>query len=133
MKYNEEAFSKSFTDEKRKVAYLDACKWLASNIISKEDELCEFTFKIKEDKEAELPTFKLILYVTLDEKELRNRHCNICKEAHSAFFINNKVDCNSCNASAYQKRMEDMIKQKRLFLKGKLERVLFDLEEDEQQ
>lgn len=123
MKFTEQIFSKKFSDDNAKNAYLKACKWLAKNIISNEKELGDLSININRIDE-ERPTYKITLSVHLDEKEVRERHCRICKESHNAFFINQETNCAWCNSSAYQRRLSESIKSKKEYYKTKLREML---------
>lgn len=121
IEYSEKVLSKSFTGESSKKAYLKACKWLATNIVAHADELGKFSYEIeKTGDESQLPTVTLTINAVLDENHVRERNCIICREAHSAFFLNDACNCSSCNANAYTKRLDDIISQKVKMMKEKL-------------
>ena len=122
MKYTERVFRKEFSDEDPKRAYRMTCEWLAKNVINREDEVGEYEFKITKVKNAENPTYQLTLYASLDEKEVNDQHCKICKETHSIFFCNSHWDCNKCDTNAYRKRMQDKLKIKQEFMKEKIKK-----------
>lgn len=107
----ERVFSKKFIHENKKEAYLSACKWLATNIISKRD-LGEYSFEIKERKVVEEFCFVLTLYVSLDEQQLFEGHCNVCRTINNNFFQNNEA-CGLCRAKAYRYRIEDKLKSRK--------------------
>lgn len=110
--YSKEFFRKSFTADTMKDAYLKACKWYATNVISK-DELQSVQVEFEKTyTEQQYPTVIIHLYATLNEEELRERHCKICKEFHSLFYINSQFNCDKCEANAYQKRTNDMLQIK---------------------
>lgn len=106
--------SKSFQSENVKDAYLDACKWYSTNVIAK-----GYT-DVKVEYKKMYNEITLILYVSLDEKEVMRKHCEICKSLHNQFFLNNKQDCNSCKMLAYNKRMEDLIDVKVQCMRAKI-------------
>lgn len=116
--YSQEFFKMSFKAESMKAAYMNACKWYATNVLSK-DELhnvqVEFEKKVNDEQ---FPTVVIHLFAVLSEDELRERHCNICRELHSNFFMNQHYNCNRCETNAYQKRTNDMLKVKIDFYKG---------------
>lgn len=124
MKYSERVFRKKFTDEySSKKAYLTACEWLAKNIVSRREKIGDFTFGIERDKNEEKPTFVLSVYVSMDEKEVNDQHCKVCKEVHKLFYVNEKdSNCNSCSMMAYRKRMHEKISVKRQYMKEVLVR-----------
>lgn len=127
IEYSEKVLSKRFVGENFKQAYMKACKWLATNIIAHEDELGKMSYEIsKEVNESQLPTVVLIINAIMDESEARERNCIICREAHSAFFLNDACNCSSCNANAYTRRLDDMIKVKVSSIRSKLKERMGD-------
>lgn len=102
-----EVFRKKFENENKKEAYLNACKWLASNIISKQD-LGSFTFEIKEKKVIDGFCFVLILSASVNESELFEGHCTACKTINNNFFHDNEA-CSMCRAKAYRYRIENKL------------------------
>ena len=122
--YSKKFYSKKFSDEVSKNAYLKACKWLAKYVLSKK-EFENVQFKIKKLKNDDgLYVFELSLYAALSEEELRERHCSICRETHSSFFISEETNCNWCKVGAYQRRTDDMISSKTQYYKDKLDKYL---------
>ncbi|MEG0153615.1 MAG: hypothetical protein RR744_10680 [Cellulosilyticaceae bacterium] len=117
LKHTEEIYKISFSDPVSKRAYLKACKWLAQNVIGK-DELSELLYSItKEDVTTQLPTFKITLFASVDEKELREKHCQICMATHSELFKHDNCNCAWCNTKGYQRRTDDAMRQARLHYK----------------
>lgn len=108
---------KKFSANDMKSAYMKAVKWVASNVISK-DELQDVVVKYEKDKQS--PTVTVHLFTTISEKEIRERHCKICKESHAHFYINEHTNCDWCNAKGFQRRADEMIKIKKQFYKEKL-------------
>lgn len=109
--YSKEFFRKKFSAETMKKAYMDACKWYSTNVISK-DELHSVQIEFEKINSKDLPTIVIHLYAVLSEDELRERLCKICRESHSVFYMNNYVDCSRCEAKAYQARTDDMLRVK---------------------
>lgn len=97
---------------------MQAAKWVSTNIIAK-DELRDNVL-VKYEKSEQSPTITVYLYISLPEKEIKERHCNICKEVHKSFFINEQYNCNSCNLNGYQRRADNMMKIKSDYYKGLL-------------
>lgn len=124
MKYSMRVLRKRFEAERSKDAYLNACEWLAKNVLSKEDEVGEFMFGIKKVKEAENPTFELSLYVSLEESNLNKQMCDACKQVHTLFYVGADTDCDRCRAGVYRKRMDEGLRIKAQYMKEKLKRVL---------
>lgn len=124
--FSEKVLERSFSSKDSKKAYLKCCKWLAKNVVSKEKELGQnLTYKVVKDKESDIPTFKVILYASLDENRVKEKHCEACKEMHNLFYINEQYDCNKCSVNSYQKRRENMLGILKSFLKEKIELLEF--------
>lgn len=119
LSFMEELMSKSFVGENMKEAYMKAVKWYATNVLAK-DELRGICVMYEKIYDEQSPTVVIHLYVSMVEEEVRERHCQICKEFHHSFFINEAENCNSCNVSGYQKRLEQNIKIKRDFYRDLL-------------
>lgn len=103
---------KSFTSVTMKDAYMKAVKWYASNVLAK-DELHNILVEYeKGNDELQSPTITAHLFISISEQEVRSEHCNICKEFHNSFFINNKVDCNNCKMAGYINRLDKKAKSK---------------------
>lgn len=125
--YSKEFFKMKFKAETMKSAYMNACKWYATNVLSK-DELHSVQVEF-EKITSEFPTVVIHLFAVLNEDELRERYCKLCKESHSLFFMNSNYDCNRCNANAYQKRADEMIGVKTLYYRELLSKVVKETDE----
>lgn len=99
---------KEFKNKNSKEAYLEACKWLANNVVSNDFVSSRTTYSIQKTRNEEtgLYVYVLELFVKVDEKEIMNKHCAICKETHSSFFINEETNCNWCKIAAFDRRLE---------------------------
>ena len=86
-----------------KSAYLKACKWVSSRIVSKEYNN-RVTWNISKVSET---TIKLTVYAILDISGEKDKFCKICKDFHSSFFINEFYNCNTCKLDSFIKRMDD--------------------------
>lgn len=117
LKFAEELLTKKFTGDSMKDAYMQAVKWYASNVLAK-DELHNIQVEFEKDKQS--PTVTIRLYVTMGEEVVRQEHCNICKEFHHSFFINEAENCNSCSVSGYQKRLDRQLNVKREYYRDLL-------------
>lgn len=106
--YSKEFFKKKFSAETMKAAYMSACKWYATNVLSK-DKLHNVQVEFEKSNKDEFPTIIVHLFAVLSETELRERHCKICKEYHGLFYMNNNHSCDRCEVNAYQKRADEMI------------------------
>ena len=124
--YSKEFFNIKFSADKMKDAYLKACKWYATNVLSK-DELHEVQVEFEKGfDEQQYPTITIHLFVTLSEEELRERHCNICREFHSLFYINQQHNCNKCDVKAYQQRADETLNTKVNYYKERISKSIKD-------
>lgn len=114
LRFEEEFLVKSFIGSNMKDAYMKAVKWYATNVLAK-DELHGVCVEYIKDKQS--PTVTIHLYVTLTEEEVRQNHCQVCREVHRSFFLNEVESCDNCSVSGYQRRLEQKIKVKREFYK----------------
>lgn len=122
IKYSREFFKKSFTADDMKSAYLSACKWYATNVLSKAEFKNVHAQYVKED-DTEFPTITVHLFAVQDgENEVLKEHCVCCKEMHQAFFINEDTHCNRCSALGFQNRLERGINIKRDWYRDLLKR-----------
>ncbi len=112
---------KSFTASTMKEAYLKACKWYATNILSK-DELRDIQVEFEKDKQ--FPTVTIHLYAMVNEREIFNQHCLCCKEMHHNFMINENTNCNICAAAGYQNRLEQKTKIKQSYYRQLFNKLL---------
>ena len=122
VKYTEPIMRKKFSGETLKEAKVKALQWTAK--VMCKDELGGISFDIKEEDNSKLPTVALTLYVSILDSEARERHCQICKEFHSLFFINENCNCSECKAIGLQNRMHEMLQPKKAFYRAKLKSVL---------
>ena len=117
-RFTETIYQQKFSGKTMKDAYLKACKWYATNVLSKVELQGVMVEYIKSDKQ--LPTITARLYVSIEEVDIKAQHCNICKETHKAFFINENCNCAWCTIDAYHRRLEDTLKSKRNYYQTKL-------------
>lgn len=106
--YSEKVYEKSFSDDVSKDAYLKACKWLAKNIYSKKSSkyiTVKISKKEPEDKK-EKPTFIVELFVTINEKEVKESVCDKCKQLHTMFYCIDKPKCEECKITVYKHELE---------------------------
>ena len=123
IKYSREFFKKSFTADDMKSAYLSACKWYSTNVLSKAEFKNVPAQFVKEDKE-ESPTITVHLFAVQDgEKDVLEEHCKCCREMHHAFFINEDTHCDRCSALGFQNRLERGIGIKRGWYRDLLRRL----------
>ena len=103
-------YTRDFTDDDPKKAYLKASKFVASNIISKASkvEVSKVTWDIVRI-ERDLPTFRLTLYYKFNDEEFMKQTCEACKQFHKSFFINENFNCSRCNKVGYEKNLEQKL------------------------
>lgn len=115
--YGRKFFEIKFSAETMKQAYMKACKWYATNVLSK-DELHEVQVEFEKGyDEQQFPTITIHLFVALDEEIIKERHCKICREVSKSPFTNKVSDCNNCEVTAYQKRKDDTVRVKAEYYK----------------
>lgn len=119
--YTERFYSQKFTGQTSKEAYLKACKWYATNVLSK-DELHNVQVEFEKDKQ--FPTVTIHLYAVLIEDELKAEHCTICKEFTSSFFIHETVDCSRCTMLGFCNRQASKMNVKVAYYKECLRRYI---------
>ena len=130
MKISKKYFEKLFKSPDPKEAYLKACKWLANNILNK-NELNESYYNIsKVEQSDDITVFKLELYCMLESTEVTNRFCNTCKESHRSFYRNSKPNCFSCNMITYKDRLTESINIKSSYRKQKIEFLMEKKKQD---
>lgn len=107
MNISQKFYEKEFSNDSPKQAYLDACEWIAKNILSKSSkvEVTKIAWRIVKTSK-DFPTFRLELFVAYDEEEVSSNVCSVCKELHSAFFVNEEYNCTRCNKEAYRKKLK---------------------------
>ena len=125
IKYSEEIAKKDFTSDTMKEAYMKAVKWYATNILSN-DILKDVQVSYEKINDSNRPVVRMRLFAVLEESTLRRNHCEICKETHKLFYINEETNCNWCKLKAYQERMKDTIKQKKTAYRETLVKVIYN-------
>lgn len=112
----DEIMSRKFTGNSMKEAYLKACKWYASNVLAK-DELHNILVDYEKVYSEQFPTVILHLYASISVDEVKTHHCNICKETHKAFYINEETNCNWCKINGYYERCKQKMELKKYYCK----------------
>lgn len=123
MKLATKFFETTFEGETSREAYSEVCRWVADNVVKK-DEIGETFWKIEKVKTAGLPTFKLELYATLESKDLKDSLCTRCQEFHKLFYLNQQYNCDACNMVSYLKQAEEKLRVKKHFRKGLIRQQL---------
>lgn len=107
--YAELFYEICFSDQVSKKAYLNACKWLAINVYSK-DELSKYVLvQVTKELERQLPTFKVQLYITSSEKDVKIDYCAKCQTLHSVMYAIDSPDCKKCKLQAYRSQLHNNI------------------------
>ena len=124
IKYSREFFKKSFEADNMKSAYLSACKWYSTNVLSKAEFKNVHVQFVKEDmSKTEFPTVTVHLFAVQDnEVDVMKEHCECCKEMHQTFYINENTNCNRCSAMGFQNRLERGMSIKRDWYRDLLRR-----------
>lgn len=117
-RYSEFLCERKFINKVSKQAYLDACKWLAMNVYSKPDLTKFITVQIEKEGDK---TFIVRLYMTVDEREIKDSYCSKCKQLHTIFYSIDKIDCGKCKMNVYRKQLHDSVKNMVDFWKGEFE------------
>lgn len=119
--YAEKFYEISFSDKISKQAYLKACKWLAVKVYGKEELSKYVSVKIRKMQDTQLPTFKVMLYITVSEKDQKNGYCDKCKSLHTVMYSVDKPECQLCKVEGYRKTLNNSIKNLVEFWKGMFE------------
>lgn len=119
--YSQPFGRKVFKGASIKDAYMKACKWYASNVIAK-DKL--HNVQVEYIKDAKANTVTIVLYAVLSETDVKEQHCQCCKEMHRSFFINEDTHCDRCSAAGYQRRLEQKLSVKLSYYKELLGKIL---------
>lgn len=112
MQYIQKFYERRFRADNAKDAYLRACKFVASNVISEASkvEASKVTWDVTRDKDEKgLPTFLLTLYYKFDDTEFMKQTCEACKQFHKSFFINEDFNCSRCNKVGYEKNVQQRL------------------------
>ena len=100
-------FHKTFVGETTKEAYLNACKWYASNVLANEKLHDIFVEYIKKENAVEMNVF-----ASVDETAEFKKYCDLCRAIHSCFYINEPTVCANCTANGYRSRTESLLKSR---------------------
>lgn len=121
--YASKLYQKAFRGNKSKETYLKACGWLAQNVISDEHVNDNVTYNIEKgyDNESGCYLYIVTIYAKLDKQQVEQRHCSICKEVNGSFLMNEQIKCDWCKLQAYFRREQSMLKEKKLFIKNRME------------
>lgn len=102
----EKIIQKQFKAKTMKQAYLECCKWIATNILA-ENNSKNLSYSIKKNESSGIGCVDLEVYIFTDESEVFEHNCDICREFAGAFFNKeNKYRCEVCKTPPYRKRLE---------------------------
>ena len=102
----EKIIQKQFKAKTMKQAYLECCKWIATNILA-ENNSKNLSYSIKKNESSGIGCVELEVYIMTDETEVFEHNCDICREFAGAFFNKeNKYRCEVCKTPPYRKRLE---------------------------
>lgn len=123
-KYSEKFFEICFSDKISKQAYLKACKWLAVNVYGKAELSKYASVSINKLTDCSLPTFKVELFITMDEYDMQFEYCKKCKSLHNLMYCVDKPNCETCKLNGYRQFMHNQTESLVKFWKE-----IFDAEE----
>ena len=121
--YASKLYQKVFRGNISKGTYLKACGWLAKNVVSDEQINNNVTYSIEKgyDEESGVYLYTVTLFAKLNKEEIDNRQCSIWRELNGSFLMNEEIKCDWCKLQAYFRREDDMLKEKKRFIKWKME------------
>ena len=115
--YTEFIGEKEFFDIEPKKAYLNACKWLATNVYSKPDyskHICVEILKVQNKKGTKVK-FIVKLYCMIDESEQKRNYCLKCREMANILYSVNSPKCEECRMYGYRSRLQnEMVNMKKI-------------------
>lgn len=118
--YTKRVYKRNFFGINTKDAYLKACKWYATNIIAnnKINDICVEYVKSKTG-----PSVTMFLYASISVEEIKNRHCECCREISGSFLSGNK-DCDTCKAVSFQRRIDDKLLDRARYYKDEINKII---------
>lgn len=126
--YASKLYQKVFRGNKSKDTYLKACGWLAQNVVSDPHINNNVTYSINKgyDEQSGTYLYTVELLVKLDKEQLDNRHCSICKEINGSFLMNEQLKCDWCKLQGYFRREQQMVQEKKRFIKERMEEKRYE-------
>lgn len=99
-----------------KEAYIKGCKQLARFMASK--KYTNLTFKIER---TEIPNeFIFTMYTNIDLSEEQRKFCQLCKEYHCSFYVNEEYNCSRCNLKNFLSRARSRTEISKNFYKKEM-------------
>ena len=114
-KFMEKDFSDEYDD--LKAAYLKACKWVSTNVISAKHK--NVVWKIEKYSDS---VIRLKLYCELDTDAEFNSYCKMCKEFHTSFFLNDQYNCDACKLKSFLIRMSEKSKISKEYFRERIKK-----------
>lgn len=100
---------KTFYGFSVKEAYMKACKWYATYIISK----CKFKdAQVEIQKNESKRSVTLVLYTSIQKDEVDRITCECCREVNMGLFLTGELNCDTCKAKSLMRRSEKMLAEK---------------------
>ncbi len=108
--YSVKIGEKKFKKPVSKDAYLAATIWLAKNVYGRESYSKCVSVQITKDEPVEedgemLYGFTVSLFFNESFDEMKNSHCNACKQA-SNLFLSSNPNCQECKFNAFMRKAE---------------------------
>lgn len=125
--YCEPLVRKRFSGETLSEAKTKALKWYGRYAACKK-EFSNTMCSLEDVSDGQSPIVALTVYVCLDQKEVQEKHCGVCKEFRGLFYVNNQSNCSRCDVTAFNRRVEEMLHIKKSYDREQLKRII---EEDE--
>lgn len=113
---------KEFKGPTMKGAYLEACKWVSTNIIAK-NNCHNVTYRMYKKKQSLLENIiEVEIYAYVEEEEVLTHHCDICKElARGLYMKENRFRCEVCKIEPFMKRLKERIETIKIAVKGEID------------
>lgn len=113
---------KEFKSVKMKDAYLEACKWVSTNIIAK-NNCRNITYRMYKKKQSLLENvIEVEIYAYVEEEEVLSHHCEICKElARGLYMKENRFRCEVCKIEPFMRRLKERIETIKIAVKGEID------------
>lgn len=108
--YSVPIMKKKFSEQTKTKAYIKAMKWAKENVLDV-DELQNVFFNFEYEKQS--PSVIMTLFISININDVRKRHCELCKELHKQFYIDQPHDCKWCKLQAFHDRADHQIKIKK--------------------
>ena len=105
--------------ETEKEAYLRGCKKMAKLVASKKYK--HTSSKIERVPDCE-NKFLFTIFTNIDLGPEYKNFCNMCKEMHCSFYINEEYNCSRCNLKAFMERVEQKARVSKNYYKNEFKK-----------